>query len=252
MKGYQESTYGDRIADVYDERHASLSSPDHVAPVVDVLAELVGDGRALELGVGTGRIALPLAARGIEVHGIDASEAMLQKLRQKPGGASIPVTLGDFAELDVEGEFSLIYAVFNTFFSPLTQEAQVRCFINVARHLADGGVFLIEAFVPDLARFERGRSVHPGVVEADRVSLSMSRHDPVNQTVTTSHIFFSEEKVRLFPVKVRYAWPSELDLMARLAGLKLRHRASDWQGSQFTSASTNHVSVYELAARQTR
>ena len=252
MEEFKESTYGDRIADVYDELHANLSSPDHVDPVVDVLAELAGEGRALELGVGTGRIALPLAARGIEVHGIDASETMLEKLRQKPGGRVIPVTLGDFVELEVEEKFSLIYAVFNTFFSPLTQERQVRCFNNVARHLTDGGVFLIEAFVPDLARFERGRSVRAGVVEADLVSLSISHHDPVNQTVTTSHLYVSEEKVRLFPVKVRYAWPSELDLMARLAGLELRKRASDWQGSPFTSTSTNHVSIYELAARQTR
>lgn len=245
MKGFAESTYGDRIADIYDELHADISGPEHVDPVVNVLAELAGGGRALELGVGTGRIALPLAERGIEVHGIDASDAMLQVLRQKPGGIAMPATSGDFVEVEVEGKFSLIYAVFNTFFSALTQERQLRCFKNVAGRLGRRGVFVIEVFVPDLERFKGDRSVGVSRVEADLVSLSLSRHDPIAQTVTTSHLHIEEERVRLLPVKVRYAWPSELDLMAELAGLKLRHRASDWQGSAFTSSSTNHVSVYE-------
>ena len=246
MKNFHESTYGDRIADVYDELHGSLGSPEHVDPVVDVLAGLAGGGRALELGIGTGRIALPLAARGVEVHGIDASEAMVEKLRQKEGGAEMPVTLGDFVEVDVEGAYSLVYVVFNTFFAPLTQEAQVTCFRNVASRLSNGGVFLIEAFVPDPTRFDRGQSVNAGVVETDLVSIDLSRHDLVEQTVTSSHLYITETGVRLYPVKLRYAWPSELDLMARLAGMELRDRWSNWQGSPFTRASANHVSVYEL------
>ena len=246
MKDFQESTYGDRIAEVYDEIYGSLSSPDRVDPVADVLSELAGDGPALELGIGTGRVALPLAERGVEVHGIDASEAMVAKLRQKPGGTEIPVTLGDFVEVGVEGRYSLVYVVFNTFFAPLTQEAQVRCFENVARRLTEGGVFLIEAFVPDLTRFVRGQNIQAGVIETDHVSIDLSRHDPVEQTVTSSHMYISESGMRLYPVKLRYAWPSELDLMARLAGMVRRHRWSDWQGSPFTASSTNHVSVYEL------
>ena len=246
MKDFQESTYGDRIAEVYDDIYGGLSSPERVDPVVDVLSELAGDGPALELGIGTGRIALPLAERGVEVHGIDASEAMVAKLRQKPGGAEIPVTLGDFVEVGVEGRYSLVYVVFTTFFAPLTQEAQVRCFENVARRLTEGGVFLIEAFVPDLTRFVRGQNIQAGVIETDHVSIDLSRHDPVEQTVTSSHMYISESGMRLYPVKLRYAWPSELDLMARLAGMVLRHRWSDWQGSPFTASSTSHVSVYEL------
>ena len=244
MEDFLASTYGDRIADIYDELHAGQSSPDNVGPVVDTLAELAGKGPALELGVGTGRIALPLAERGVEVHGIDASELMLNKLRQKPGGTAIRLTLGDFEELGVGSEYSLIYVVFNTIFAPLTQEAQVRCFKNVARHLTDEGVFLVEAFVPDLGRFAGGQSIRPGVVGADAVSLDVSRHDAVAQTITASHLHITESGVRLYPVKFRYAWPSELDLMARLAGLGLQLRASDWRGSPFTASSSQHVSVY--------
>ncbi len=247
MKDFQESTYGDRIAEVYDDLHGGMASPELVAPVVDVLAGLAGSGRALELGIGTGRIALPLAARGVEVHGIDASAAMVEKMRRKQGGDRIPVTLGDFAEADAEGRFSLVYVVFNTFFALLSQDAQVRCFENVVRRLNDGGVFLVEAFAPDLARFERGQNIQAGIVETDRVSIDLSRHDAVGQTVASSHVHITEDGVRLYPVKLRYAWPSELDLMARLAGMRLRSRWGDWKGGPFTSSSASHVSVYELA-----
>ena len=246
MKDFSKSTYGDRIAEVYDEIYGSLSSPEHVDPMVDVLEELAAGGRALELGIGTGRIALPLTARGTDVHGIDASESMVAEMRRKPGGAEIPVTLGDFTEVHADGHFSLVYVVFNTFFGLLTQEAQVRCFANVARRLSDGGVFLIEAFVPDPTRFVRGQNIQMGVLETDRVSIDLSRHDPVGQTVASSHLYITEKGVRLCPVKLRYAWPSELDLMAKLAGMELRHRWSDWRRAPFTASSTNHVSVYEL------
>ena len=246
MKDFSKSTYGDRIAEVYDEIYGSLSSPEHVDPMVDVLEELAAGHRALELGIGTGRIALPLAARGIDVHGIDASESMVTEMRRKPGGADIPVTVGDFADVGAEGHFSLVYVVFNTFFGLLTQEAQVRCFANVARRLSDGAVFLIEAFVPDPTRFVRGQNIQMGVLETDRVSIDLSRHDPVGQTVASSHLYITEKGIRLYPVKLRYAWPSELDLMAKLAGMELRHRWSDWRRAPFTASSTNHVSVYEL------
>ena len=246
MEEFQESTYGDRIAEVYDEMYAHLGSPERLVPMVDMLAELAGSGPALELGIGTGRVALPLAARGVEVHGIDSSEAMVEKLRQKPGGEAIPVTMGDFVEFDLEQRYSLIYVVFNTLFAPLTQEDQVKCFMNVARHLTGDGFFVIEAFVPDVARFVGGQTIRTDVVNTDKVAIDMSRHDPVDQIIASSHLYITEEGVRLYPVKLRYAWPSELDLMGRLAGMGLRDRTSDWKGSPVTASSTNHVSVYEV------
>ena len=247
MDNVNASTYGDRMADVYDEIHEHLSTTDVVAPMVDVLVELAGDGRALELGIGTGRIALPLAQRGVEVQGIDASEAMVAQMRQKPGGAAIPVTFGDFEHLDLEGRYSLVYVVFNTLFALPSQEAQVNCFGGIARHLTDDGVLLVEAFVPDLTRFDRGQRISAGLVETDRVSINLDRHDAATQTVTSSHIYITPEGMRMYPVNIRYAWPSELDLMAQLAGMRLRDRWSDWRGTPFTAASTGHVSVYELA-----
>jgi Methyltransferase domain len=240
MNGYDASTYGQRIADVYDDVH-----PAHDEAMIAALAGLAGSGPALELGIGTGRIALPLAARGVAVHGIDASPAMVDRMRAKPGGAAIPVTMGDFADVGAEGPFSLVYVVFNTFFGLLSQEAQVRCFGNVARRLTQEGVFVIEAFVPDMTRFVRGQVVNASRVENDAVLLDVSRHDPVTQRVVSQQIVLTEGGVRLFPVQIRYAWPAELDLMARLAGLRLRHRWAGWHREPFTAASGMHVSVYE-------
>jgi SAM-dependent methyltransferase len=199
---------------------------------------------ALELGIGTGRIALPLAARGVNVQGIDASEAMIARLREKAGGDAIPVTIADFGEVTVEGEFNLVYVVFNTFFALLTQEAQVRCFARVAERLTPTGAFVIEAFVPDPARFDLGQRVSARRVEVDRVQLDVSRHDPVNQVTIAQHILIGKEGIVLLPVQIRYAWPSELDLMARLAGLRLAARFQGWQREPFTSTSPGHVSVY--------
>lgn len=247
MANVDASTYGDRFADIYDEVHAHLSTPDVIDPMVDVLAELAGDGAALELGIGTGRIALPLAQRGVEVHGLDASEAMVAKMREKPGGTGIPVTTGDFQQLAVEGPYSLIYVVFNTLFALPSQEAQVNCFRSVAEHLTDDGAFLIEAFVPDMTRFDRSQRVSTGIVEHDLVSIDLDRHDPTTQTVASSHIYITPKGVQMYPVDIRYAWPSELDLMAQLAGMRLRSRWADWRRNPFTAASTGHVSVYELA-----
>lgn len=241
MSDYGPSTYGDRIADIYDELHGSMQD---VQPTVSLLAELANGGRVLELAIGTGRIALPLLARGVKVTGIDASERMVAKLREKPSGNHIPVTIGDFANVSVEGAYSLIYVVYNTFFCLLTQDSQVRCFRNVAQHLATGGVFLVEAFAPDLTRFVRGQNLQTSRVTPDLVRLDASSHDPVAQHVSSQHVHITEDGVRLYPVEVRYAWPSELDLMAQLAGLRLRDRWGSWQKEPFTAVSTSHISVY--------
>ncbi len=244
---HEPSTYGDRWAPVYDRIHAHLGTPEAVDPAVAVLKELACGGRALELGIGTGRIALPLAQRGVQVHGLDASTAMVELLRQKPGGSKIPVHIGDFGSFDLGSSFAVVYVVFNTFFALTSQDEQVSCLRSVSRHLTDEGVLLIEAFVPDIGRFDRGQRISTGSVEEGHVSINLDRHDPVDQTVASSHLRLSPAGVELFPVAIRYAWPSELDLMARLAGLRLRTRWADWQRSPFTASSTNHVSVYERA-----
>lgn len=241
MQGYGTSTYGDLIADVYDEWHAQ---GEDTAATAELLAELAGDGPALELAIGTGRIALPLAERGVEVHGIDASEAMIAKLRSKPGGDRLPVTLGDFADVAVDGRFRLVYLVFNTFFALLTQQEQMRCFRNVAEHVTDDGVFVIEAFVPDLTRFARQQCVNVNRVALDEIVLDVSRHDPLGQRVDSQHVVLRADGIRLLPVRLRYAWPSELDLMAQLAGLWLHDRWAGWRREPFTAASGAHVSVY--------
>jgi hypothetical protein len=241
VEGYEPPTYGDRIADVYDEWYAELDP----ANAVELIAGLAGDGRVLELAIGSGRIALPLAARGVEVHGIDASERMVERLRAKPGGEAIPVTMGDFAEVPVEGTFRVVFVAFNTFFALPDQEAQLRCFERVAAHLDDDGVFVLEAFVPDLSRYDRGQRVSATRSKLDHVVLDVSQLDTAGQTVFSQHVLIADEGTRLFPVQVRYAWPTELDLMARLAGLRLRARYADWQRTAFSSDAGSHVSIYE-------
>ena len=232
----------DRMAEVYDEW---FGVPSDTEDTVAFLSDLAGRGPVLELGIGTGRIALPLAQRGHEVHGVDASEAMVEKLRGKNGGESTPVTIGDFAELDVEGDFSLVYVVFNTFFALLSQEDQVRCFSNVSRRLQERGVFVIEAFVPDMTRWDRNQRIETRHLEEDSVVLDAAKHEPVEQRVASNHLVVSEAGVTIYPVRLRYAWPSELDLMARLAGLRLRERWGGWRREPFTASSVKHVSVYE-------
>ena len=239
---YGPSTYGDRVADVYD-RMPQVRGRD-TERAVATLAELAGRGPVLELGIGTGRLALPLAARGLAVHGIDASEAMINKLRAKPGGDRIPVTIGDFADVAIDGRFSLIFVAFNTFFGLSSQEDQVRCFARVAEHLTADGVFVLEAFVPDPTRFDRGQRVGVMHMGVDDVQLEASVHDPVSQRIRLHHIVMSNAGTQLYPVQVRYAWPSELDLMARLAHLHLHARWSDWDKTEFTAMSRSHVSVY--------
>ena len=242
MTDYSDETYGERVAGVYDSWFPT-SDP----AAIDLLADLAGGGKALELGIGTGRVALPLVAKNVEVHGVDASDSMIAQLRTKPGSDKIVVYKGSFADVPVEGEYALIYVVFNTFFALTSQEAQVRCFRNVASHLTKSGCFAIEAFVPDVTRFTHGQSNWATSVTADRVELDTGRHDPLTQQVISQRIVFTDGSVKLYPVQIRYAWPSELDLMAQLAGLRLRERWSGWRREPFTSDSQKHISVYERA-----
>jgi SAM-dependent methyltransferase len=241
---YDASTYGECIAEVYDRWPVV---PQNTDAIIAGLLRLAGTGPVLELGIGTGRIALPLAQHGLRVHGIDVSPAMVAQLRQKPGGEHIPVTIGNFADMAVEGRFTLIFVVFNTFFGLLSQEDQVRCMQGVADHLTDNGVFALEAFVPDLARYDRGQRVEARQVDTGEVHLATSIHDPVQQRVMSQQVVLSERGIRFYPVQIRYAWPSELDLMARLAGLQLRQRWAGWAEEPFTATSANHVSVYARA-----
>jgi SAM-dependent methyltransferase len=214
---------------------------------VDFLAGLAGGGRVLELAIGTGRVALPLARRGVSVEGIDASAAMVERLRTKPGGQSIPVTIGDMAEVGISGPFRLVYLVANTLFGLLSQARQAECFRNVAGVLDPGGMFIIECFVPDLTRFDRGQRVQTLAVTEDSAVFELSRHDAVQQRVTTQIVTLDGDGTHLRPVALRYSWPSELDLMATQAGLRLADRYGGWDRRPFDSASGAHVSVYQRA-----
>ncbi len=234
--------FGEDVASRYDDDSA-MFDPAVVDPVVDVLAELAGDGRALELAIGTGRIALPLAARGVQVAGIDDSPAMIQRLRAKPGGDEIDVVIGDFSTTRVPGEFSVVYLVFNTIFNLVTQDAQVACFENAAAHLRPGGTFVIETGVPALQDLPRGQTIIPFRAAPDGISFDV--YDIATQRASSQHFNFVDGRVKSFPVEFRYAWPAELDLMARIAGLGLRDRWAGWKREPFTALSESHVSVYE-------
>jgi SAM-dependent methyltransferase len=242
-QSHEEGFFGERVASVYDERSAGMFDPAVVTPVVRLLADLAGDGPALEFGIGTGRIALPLAERGVRVAGIDSSEAMVARLRAKPGGQDLQVAIGDFATTRIGDEFSLVYLVFNTIFNLVTQDAQVACFENAAAHLRAGGRFVVETGVPDLQRLPVGQTILP--FRADPGGLGFDVYDVATQRFSSQHYTFTDGRVEAAPFEFRYAWPSELDLMARLAGLRLRDRWAGWQGEPFTSLSRAHVSVYE-------
>jgi ubiquinone/menaquinone biosynthesis C-methylase UbiE len=237
-------SFGPAVAGEYDATNVRGDEAETVA----FLASQAGHGPALELAIGTGRIAVPLAESGIQVDGIELSPAMLVQLRSKPQSAGMNLTIGDFADVDVPGRYRLIYVVYNTFFNLLTQDDQVRCFANVARHLERDGVFVIEAFDPGyLHRLRSGQYVDAETIEMDTVTLDVGRHDPVSQVLSESHVEISGNGVRLFPIVCRYCWPSELDLMARIAGLTLRDRWGGWLGEPFTANSQRHVSVYGFA-----
>lgn len=237
-----------RPVDSFDEAAAEIYDDEvrgDEGATVAFLAERARGGAVLELAVGTGRIALPLAATGVRVDGVDLSTHMVAKLRAKPGGELLSVTIGDFADVPVDGRYALIYVVYNTLFNLINQDDQVRCFENVARHLTDDGCFVIEAFVPTyLVRLRDDQYVDAEHVGVDRVILDVGRHDPVAQLLEESHVHLTAKGTTLYPIVCRYAWPSELDLMARLAGLRLIERWADWERTPFSSTSRNHISVY--------
>jgi SAM-dependent methyltransferase len=238
----EQGFFGERVAAFYDERSGPMSAPAVVEPVVDMLAGFAGDGGALEFGIGTGRIALPLAARGVRVAGIDNSAAMLRRLRAKPGAGAIAAVEGDFASTRVDGEFALVYLVFNTISNLVTQDAQVACFENAAAHLRRGGRFVIENGVPALQSLPPGQTVLP--FRADPEGFSFDVYDVVTQAFSSQHFYIVDGRVEAYPVQFRYAWPSELDLMARVAGMRLENRWAGWRREPFTAVSGSHVSVY--------
>jgi SAM-dependent methyltransferase len=238
--------FDERIAARYDETSEDMFAPEVVDPVVDFLAGLAGGGRALELGIGTGRIALPLARRGIPVHGIELSEAMVARLREKPGHDDIGVTIGDFATTRVDGSFALAYLVFNTIMNLTTQAAQVACFRNVAAHLEPGGRFVIEVGVPQLRRLPPGDTFQ--VFHAGEGRWGIDEYDVATQGLVSHHVEIVDEGVEEVSIPFRYVWPAELDLMAELAGMRIRERWGGWQREPFTSESRMHVSVWEKPA----
>ena len=235
--------FDERVAARYDESEAELFDPAAVDPAVDFLVELAGSGRALELGIGTGRIALPLAQRGVPVHGIELSKAMVARLHEKPGGEDIAVSIGDFATTTVDGTFSVAYLVFNTILNLTTQAAQVACFRNVAAHLELGGCFVIEVGIPGLQRLPPGETMQ--VFYVSETGWGFDEYDVARQGLTSHHFEIVDGRVERLSVPFRYAWPSELDLMAELAGMRLRERWSGWEREPFTSDSRKHVSVWE-------
>ena len=246
MKGYGTKTFGQLNAERYDMIYEDLML-EETLDSVETLAELAGGGKVLELAIGTGRVALPLAARGLSVHGIEASEAMVAKLREKPGGSAIPVEIGDMAQVRVEGIFDLIYLVFNTIFNLTTQEDQVRCFKNAARHLSAKGVFVVETVVPDFSEYVDGQRMKGSWAKIDSARFEIAIHDRVAQTIAFQRIVIGEDGTRMVPHFMRYAWPSELDLMAQLAGLERVERWAWWNRSPFRSDSKSHVTVYARA-----
>lgn len=239
--------FDERIAATYDESCGDMNSSAVLGPTVQFLAELAGDGRALEFAIGTGRVALPLTATGVAVHGIEMSQPMVDQMLAKPGADQIPVTIGDMAAVRVEGQFELVYLVYNTITNLLTQDGQVDCFANAAAHLAPGGSFVIEVLVPDLQRLLRGEHYVPFDVSTDHIGID--EYDVANQLLISHHYWISEGRAEKVASKHRYAWPAEYDLMARLAGLNLSERWSSWKRDRFTSESTTHVSVWTKPER---
>ncbi len=237
-----DDLWGDEIAEEYDASLGAMAAADVVATTVDVLVDLAAGGPVLELAIGTGRIGLPLSDRGVEVHGIELSQPMIDKMRSKPGGERIHVARGDMATTRAEGEFSLVYLVFNTITNLLTQAEQVACFRNAAAHLRSGGRFLIETFVPDLRRLPAGERFVTFVVSPDHVGID--EYDVAAQRLVSHHTWIRDGRVAQFDSPHRYAWPAEYDLMAELAGMRLEHRWAGWNRSPFTAESTSHVSVW--------
>jgi SAM-dependent methyltransferase len=247
----QQRLWDEDAAKHYDTPGEGMFDPAILGPTVEVLSQLAGDGPALEFAIGTGRVAIPLAAAGVPVSGIELSHAMISRLREKAGADQIPVVQGDMTEATVGSNFSLAFLVFNTIANLLSQDEQVRCFQNAARHLEPGGRFVIELWVPQLRSLPPG---HSGTVEVSRPGyLLVDSYDVLRQHVVSHHVRFGPElsdgrDARIGRTPHRYIWPSELDLMARLAGFELESRWADWDRSEFTEESRSHVSVYRLTA----
>ena len=237
-----EGFFGERVAARYDEVSSDMFDTAVTGPAVDLLEKLAAGGAALEFAIGTGRIAVPLAQRGIKVAGMDNSAAMLAKLREKPGAEGIEAVEGDMATTRIPGEFTVAYLVFNTIFNLTTQDAQVACFENAAAHLTTGGRFVIETRVPELQKLPLGQTIVNARSEPNRISNYV--YDVVTQGLQAMHYYFEDGKVEASPVPMRYAWPAELDLMARIAGMRLEYRWGGWLGEPFTARSSSHVSVY--------
>ena len=240
----REDHFGEQVAAGYDSGTAAMFDPAVLEPTVEFLAALAGDGAALELGIGTGRVALPLSARGVSVQGIDLSTAMVDRLRGKPGADRVEVTIGDFVSTRVDGRFTLVYLVFNTIMNVISQDDQVACFATAAAHLEPGGCFVVEVGVPDLRRLPPGERVVTFAVSPTYVGLD-EYTDLVSQTVYSRHYRMDGDGPTSFSMPFRYVWPSELDLMARIAGLTLRERWAGWSREPFTGESRSHVSVWE-------
>jgi SAM-dependent methyltransferase len=241
----QEDIWDDAVAERYDTSDAAMFAPEILEPIVDRLAELAGGGRALEFAIGTGRVAVPLAARGVPVAGIELSRPMLTQLRRKVGEDAVPVVVGDMAAARAPGEFSLVYLVYNTISNLLTQDEQVACFRNAARHLSPGGRFVVELFVPELRTLPPGQRAT--VFHVEPGYLGVDTYDVVGQHLISHHVRFGDgRQAEIFRSPHRYVWPAELDLMGRLAGFELESRHADWAGAAFTAGSRSHVSVYRL------
>lgn len=243
---HDDGYFGEEIASGYDDPADLMNTAAAIDPAVDCLADLAAGGRALEFAIGTGRIGLPLSRRGVEVHGIELSRAMVERLRAKPGADAIEVTIGDMTSTRVDGSFSLVYLVYNTIGNLTTQAGQVACFRNAAAHLAPGGCFVIEVGVPDLQRLPKGESFL--VFDFGERHIGIDEYDVVNQGLISHHYDIRGEEIRGSWGPFRYVWPSELDLMAEMAGLRLRHRWDDWDRQPFTKLSDKHVSVWEKPA----
>ena len=243
MKEYGPSTFGELNAADYDELH----DPGTTDQAVALLADLAQGGSVYELAIGTGRVALPLKQLGLEVQGSDASPEMVAKLCNKPGGANIPVTIGNMVDVPIEGQFDLIYLIFNTLFNLPSQADQVACIKNATRHLTPTGVFVLEMFVPDIAQFRDNQNLKTKRLSSQGVTLEASVHDPVHQRIDYQYIRMTEDGMKSVPLPMRYAWPQEVDLMAQLAGLERKHRWGGWQREPFTADSKMHVSVYGLS-----
>lgn len=243
-----DGSFDESVAERYDRSVAEMFDAAVVDPAVDLLADLAGSGRALEFGIGTGRIALPLSRRGVPVHGIDVSNAMVARLRAKPGGKDVGVTIGDFAATRVDGSFSLVYLVFNTVMNLTTQEEQVACFRNAAAHLEPGGCFVVEVMIPELRRLPPGETVR--AFHASEAHWGIDEYDVAAQGLISHHLEIVDGRLERLSIPFRYAWPAEFDLMARLAGMRLRERWGGWRKEPFTGDSRTHVSVWETPSAE--